>query len=167
MPRVANSVANSRSSHDLNFYCCAQVLRAPKNSHFYKSHPHSVYPRFALRAVARQTRISRNTTVNREARLPRPAQSAVLFLNCIRPRQRPFVCLGATSRAILSTFPLHRSWLLFSSALSTINQQRSTAPQPDRTDPEPTRDPTGSNRDTFWTRKRHQFPPVANAPRHS
>jgi hypothetical protein len=50
---------------------------------------------------------------------------------------------------------MHRSWLLIPSALSTINQQLPTAPQPDQTHPKPTRDPTGSNRDIFWTRKRH------------
>jgi hypothetical protein len=40
------------------------VLRARKNFHFYKSHPHSVNPHFALRAVARKTRLARSATDN-------------------------------------------------------------------------------------------------------
>jgi hypothetical protein len=38
------------------------VLRAPKNFHFYKSHPHSTNSTFALRAVARKTLRARSAT---------------------------------------------------------------------------------------------------------
>jgi hypothetical protein len=65
---VANSAVNPKSTHNLHFHCCAQVLRAPENFHFYKSHPHSVNPHFALRAVARKTPRARSATDNREER---------------------------------------------------------------------------------------------------
>jgi hypothetical protein len=42
------------------------VLRAPKNFHFYKSHPHSTNSTFALRAVARKTPRARSATDNME-----------------------------------------------------------------------------------------------------
>ena len=47
---------------------CARALRARKNFHFYKSHPHSVKPHFALRRAARKVRRARSATVNREER---------------------------------------------------------------------------------------------------
>jgi hypothetical protein len=65
---VANSAVNPRATRNLHSHCCARVLRAPKNFHFLKSHPHSVNPHFALRAVARKTPRARSATDNREER---------------------------------------------------------------------------------------------------
>jgi hypothetical protein len=61
---VANSAVNPRTTHNLHFDCCAQVLRAPENFHFLKSHPHSTNSTFALRAVARKTPRARSATDN-------------------------------------------------------------------------------------------------------
>jgi len=60
----ANSAANCRTDRYFHIVCCAPVLRARKNFHFYKSHPHSVKPHFALRAVARKTPRARSATDN-------------------------------------------------------------------------------------------------------
>ncbi len=65
----AHFAANSRMDPYFQIVCCARVLRARKNFHFRKAHPHSVHPHFALRAVARQTRRARSATGNRERRV--------------------------------------------------------------------------------------------------
>ena len=43
---------------------CAPALRARKNFHFHKSHPHSVEPAFALRRAARKVYRARSATDN-------------------------------------------------------------------------------------------------------